>query len=59
MSLKAVHYINQFYAGIGGETMADTGFGILEEKKGPALGLEQLWNLEWRDDHIQGSILRR
>ena len=40
MSLKAVHYINQFYAGIGGETMADTGFGILEEKKGPALGLE-------------------
>ena len=34
MSLKAVHYINQFYAGIGGETMADTGFGILEEKKG-------------------------
>ena len=46
MSLKAVHYINQFYAGIGGETMADTGFGILEEKKGPALGLEQLWNGE-------------
>ena len=30
MSLKAVHYINQFYAGIGGETMADTGFGILD-----------------------------
>lgn len=46
MSLKAVHYINQFYAGIGGETMADTGFGVLEEKKGPALGLEQLWNGE-------------
>lgn len=46
MSLKAVHYINQFYAGIGGETMADTGFGILEEKKGPALGLEQLWKGE-------------
>ena len=34
MSLKAVHYINQFYAGIGGETMADTGFGILKRKKG-------------------------
>lgn len=39
MSLKAVHYINQFYAGIGGETMADTGFGILEEKKGPLWAL--------------------
>lgn len=26
--------------------MADTGFSILEEKKGPALGLEQLWKGE-------------
>ena len=34
MQLKAVHYINQFYAGLGGETMADIGFSILEEKKG-------------------------
>ena len=46
MQRKAVHYINQFYAGLGGETMADTGFSILEEKKGPALGLEQLWKGE-------------
>lgn len=46
MQRKAVHYINQFYAGLGGETMADIGFSILEEKKGPALGLEQLWKGE-------------
>ena len=39
MSLKAVHYINQFYAGLGGETMADTPFGVMDELKGPALGL--------------------
>ncbi|MDF2532753.1 MAG: glycine reductase, partial [Clostridia bacterium] len=44
--LKAVHYINQFYAGLGGETMADIGLHILEEKKGPAIGLEKLWNGE-------------
>lgn len=42
--LKAVHYINQFYAGIGGEAKADIGLGILEKKKGPAIGLEKLWN---------------
>jgi glycine reductase len=44
--LKAVHYINQFYAGLGGEAMADIGLHILEEKKGPAIGLEKLWNGE-------------
>jgi len=43
---KAVHYINQFYAGLGGETMADVGLSVLKEKKGPALGLEKLWNGE-------------
>lgn len=44
--LRAVHYINQFYAGLGGETMADIGLSILKEKKGPAIGLEKLWNGE-------------
>lgn len=42
--LKAVHYINQFYAGLGGEAKADIGLSILEGKKGPAIGLEKLWN---------------
>lgn len=46
MSLKAVHYINQFYAGLGGETMADMAFGTLDEKKGPAAGLEPLFKGE-------------
>lgn len=44
--LKAVHYINQFYAGLGGETMADVGLSVTDEKKGPAIGLEQLWGGE-------------
>lgn len=46
MSLKAVHYINQFYAGIGGEAMATAEFGSLDEKKGPAAGLEPLFQGE-------------
>ena len=46
MSLKAVHYINQFYAGLGGETMADTPFGVMDELKGPALGLNTAFNGE-------------
>lgn len=46
--LKAVYYINQFYAGLGGEAMADVGMSILEEKKGPAIGLEKLWNGEMK-----------
>lgn len=45
-ALRAVHYINQFYAGLGGETMADVGLSVLDEKKGPAIGLEKLWNGE-------------
>lgn len=44
--LRAVHYINQFYAGLGGETMADVGLSVLDEKKGPAIGLDKLWNGE-------------
>lgn len=44
--LKAVHYINQFYAGLGGETMAHVGLSLLDEKKGPAIGLEKFWNGE-------------
>ena len=46
MLLKAVHYINQFYAGIGGEAMADTGFGVCDGLKGPAVGLEAAWKGE-------------
>lgn len=44
--LRAVYYINQFYAGIGGEEKADVGLSVYEEKKGPAQGAEKLWNDE-------------
>lgn len=44
--LKALYYINQFYAGIGGEEKADIGLQIFKEKKGPALGIEKYWNDE-------------
>lgn len=44
--LRAVHYINQFYAGLGGEESAHMGMTVLNEKKGPALGLEKEWGSE-------------
>ncbi|TCS82268.1 glycine reductase [Muricomes intestini] len=44
--LKAVYYVNQFYAGIGGEEKADVGLSVYTEKKGPAIGVEPLWNKE-------------
>ena len=40
---KAIHYINQFYAGYGGETEADMGFFVLDNMKGPGIGLSQMW----------------
>jgi len=46
VKLKAVHYINQFFAGFGGETAAGMGFGVVDGIKGPALGLNRLWNGE-------------
>lgn len=44
--LKAIYYVNQFYAGIGGEEKADVGLTIHNEKKGPAMGIERFWNNE-------------
>jgi len=44
MTLKAVHYINQFYAGIGGEEMAHEGLHSYNGAKGPGLGLEKEWD---------------
>jgi len=41
---KAVYYINQFYAGLGGEEKADVGLNIYDRVKGPGIGLEKLWN---------------
>ncbi len=44
--LRAVYYINQFYAGIGGEEKADIGLEVYDEKKGPAAGIEPMWKGE-------------
>jgi len=44
--LKALYYVNQFYAGIGGEDKADIGLVEFDEKKGPAIGVEGFWQGE-------------
>lgn len=44
--LTALCYINQFYAGIGGEEMAHEGMHVYEGAKGPAVGMNALWKGE-------------
>ena len=39
--IKVVHYINQFFAGIGGEEKADVGFSLQTNPVGPGLALQQ------------------
>ena len=56
--LRAVYYINQFYAGMGGEEMADTGLHILNEKKGPALGIEPMWKDEMEVVKVITSLIQ-
>lgn len=45
-NLKALYYINQFYAGIGGEEKANVGLSVFEGAKGPGLGLMKVWDKE-------------
>lgn len=40
--IKVVHYINQFYAGIGGEDKASIGISVREEPVGPGMLLKGL-----------------
>lgn len=44
--IKVVHYINQFYAGIGGEDKADVAPMEFEGVKGPGMGLKPLFGDE-------------
>lgn len=44
--LKAIYYMNQFFAGIGGEDKADIGLKVFDEKKGPVKGIEEFWREE-------------
>lgn len=43
---RALYYINQFYAGIGGEDKAGIGLQEYDKIVGPAIGMEQLWQGE-------------
>ena len=43
--LRALCYINQFYAGIGGEDKADIGISLFEGK-GPSIGMQAMWRQE-------------
>ena len=37
---RIVHYLNQFYAGIGGEDMADVAPSVEEKVMGPGMALK-------------------
>ena len=40
-NLKVVHYLNQFFAGVGGEEKADVGPGAREGAVGPGMALNK------------------
>jgi len=42
-NFRVVHYLNQFFAGIGGEDQADMSPAIREGCVGPGLSLDRLW----------------
>ena len=46
MSYRVVHYINQFFANIGGEEMANTPPELRGGFVGPGMALEKAWNGE-------------
>lgn len=41
MTMRVVHFINQFFAGFGGEELADTPYGVFDGAKGPAIALQK------------------
>jgi betaine reductase len=54
MTYRIVHYINQFYAGIGGEEMADHRPELREGFVGPGMQIEKLFNGEGR---VVGTVI--
>ena len=46
MSYRIVHYINQFFAGVGGEDKADLPPEIREGAVGPGIGLSRLFGAD-------------
>ncbi len=55
MSFKVVHYINQFFAGIGGEEKADYKPEVREGVVGPGMALNQLFKAD--DAEIVATII--
>ena len=49
--MRIVHYVNQFYAGLGGEEAASTGPQLLDGPVGPGRLLGQLLDAEHQDQH--------
>jgi len=67
--IQIVHYINQFFAGIGGEEKGDVPLDFTDEPKGPGVGLSQMlkekgeivrtiWCGDNRINQNQGEVLR-
>lgn len=62
--IRVVHYINQFYAGLGGEDTASVGISVREEPVGPGLLLAQNLGDDYQivatiicgDNHIAENI---
>jgi glycine reductase complex component B subunit gamma len=56
--MRIVHYVNQFYAGLGGEEAAGTGPQVLDGPVGPGRLLGQLLSAEYQDQYqIVATIL--
>ena len=49
--MRIVHYVNQFYAGLGGEEEAGIGPRVLDGTVGPGRLLTQLLDAEHQDEH--------
>ena len=52
MAYKVVHYINQFYAGIGGEEFATTEPAKVEGVKGPGMALNAALKAAGLDEYM-------
>mgnify|MGYP001454457856 CR=1 FL=1 len=54
MAYRIVHYINQFYGGIGGEEKAGHGPEVREGFIGPGIQIEKLFK---EDGHVVGTVI--
>ena len=42
MQLRVVHFLNQFFGGLGGEEMANEPVSVIERPVGPGVALQQV-----------------